>query len=122
MGGLRGAANAGFAGIAGSRDRGLWPVVCWGRRWGRRPAVSAGRGLERLVFLERGVELGCPGPGVLEVWLGAPAGEREPAATVQQPVAQPLGFGLGEFAVEDERLGPDSPVVRERHDLRTHLV
>ena len=41
---------------------------------------------------------------------------------MQQPVAQPLGFGLGELAVEDECLGPDDQVVREHHDLQPHLV
>ena len=43
---------------------------------------------------------------------GAPSGEREPASDVQQPVAQPLGLGFGQLAVEDECLGPDDQVVR----------
>ena len=54
--------------------------------------------------------------------LGATAGEREPASDVQQPVAKPLGLGLGQLPVEDERLGPDDQVVREHHDLQPHLV
>jgi hypothetical protein len=49
-------------------------------------------------------------------------GEREPGGDVKQPVAQPLGLGLGQLAVEDERLGPDDQVVRERDDLEPHLV
>jgi hypothetical protein len=56
------------------------------------------------------------------VELCAPAGEREPARDVQEPVAQPLGLCLGELPVEHERLGPDEQVVREHHDLQPHLV
>ena len=84
--------------------------------------VSAGCGWERFEPFERGLELCDPGPGVLEVELGASAGEREPAGDVQQPVADSLGFGLGQFPVEDERLGPDDQVVREHHDLQPDLV
>jgi hypothetical protein len=40
-------------------------------------------------------------------------------ATVQ---VQPLGFGLGQFAVEGQCLGPDDQVVREHHDVQPHLV
>ena len=54
--------------------------------------------------------------------LGAPSGEREPPSDMQHPVPQPLGLGLGQFPVEDERLGPDDQVVRERDDLQPHLV
>src|SRR5436309_2553849 len=90
--------------------------------WGRWRLVSAGGGHERLEFLERDEELGRPGPGVLEVELGAAAGERESTGDVQQLVAQSLGFGLGEVAVEKERLSPDDQVVRERDDLQPHLV
>jgi hypothetical protein len=56
------------------------------------------------------------------VELRAPSGEREPPGDVQQPVAQPLGLGLGQVSVEHERLGPDDQVVREHHDLQPHLV
>ena len=50
------------------------------------------------------------------------AEEREPPGDVQQPVAQPFGLGLGELAVEQQRLGPDEQVVREQHDLQPDLV
>ena len=50
------------------------------------------------------------------------AGEREPGADVQQPVAQPFRFGFGELAFEHERLGPDDQIVGEHHDLQPHLV
>ena len=59
---------------------------------------------------------------MLEAQLAAAAVEREPGGDVQQPVAQPLGLGLGELAVEQQRLGPDDQVVREQHDLQPHLV
>ena len=62
------------------------------------------------------------GQSCCEAELGAPSVEREPAGDVQQPVAQPLGLGFGELAVEQQRLGPDDQVVREQHDLKPHLV
>ena len=61
---------------------------------------SAGGGLERLELVEGRGELGDPGPVVVEVELGAASGEREPAGDMQQPVAQALGFGLGELTVQ----------------------
>ena len=87
--------------------------------WWRR---SAAGGSERFEVLEGGEQLGRPRPGVLEVKLAATAGEREPPGDMQQPVADPFGLGLGELAVESERLGPDDQVVREHHDLQPHLV
>ena len=69
--------------------------------------LSAAGGGERFELLEGGDELGRPRPGVVEVELRAAAGERETTGDVQQAVAQPLGFGLGQLAVEDECLGPD---------------
>ena len=41
---------------------------------------------------------------------------------MQQPVAQPLGFGRGELAGQEQSLGPDDQVVREPHDLKPDLV
>ena len=49
-------------------------------------------------------------------------GRTEPGGDVQQPVADPLGLGFGELAVEHERLGPDDQVAREHHDLGPHFV
>src|ERR1019366_9280022 len=98
-----------------------WPSGCW-VVVGTSAAVSAGRGRERLELLGRGEELGRPRPGVLKVELRTAAREREPASDVQQPVTHALGFGSGKLAVEDERLGPDEQVVRERDDLKPHLV
>src|SRR4051812_34332795 len=95
--------------------------VCPGRvvgRWGRS-AAGGGEGLE---FLERGEQLCGPWPVVLEAQLAAPAVECEPTGDVQQPVAQPFGLGLGELAVEQQRLGPDDQIVREHHDLQPQLV
>ena len=60
-----------------------WPVL-----------VSAGCGWERFEPLERGLELCDPGPGVLQVELGASSGEREPASDMQQPVAMPTSAWL----------------------------
>jgi hypothetical protein len=53
---------------------------------------------------------------------GLASGEREAGGDVQQPVAQPFGFGAGQFAVERQGLGPDEQVVGEHHDLDPHLV
>jgi hypothetical protein len=41
---------------------------------------------------------------------------------VQQPLAQPFGFGLGELAVEHQRLSPDDQIVGEQHNLQPHLA
>src|SRR5438270_3422354 len=106
----------------GSRDHGRvagWSAGWWSCRWG---LSSAARGRERLEFLKRGDELARPRPCVLQVELGAPAGEREPRADMQQPVAQALGLGFGELALERQRLRPDDQIVREQHDLQPHLV
>ena len=118
----RGAVDAGVAGVAGSSDRGLWPGGLRVRVGGRPPAVSAGRARERLELLECGEEFGRPRPCVLQVELAAARGEREPGGDVEQAVADAFGFGLGEFPVEEECLGPDDPVVRERDDLEPYLV
>jgi hypothetical protein len=88
---------------------------------GRR-CVSAAGGWQRLEFLEGCEQFADPGPCVLEVELGASAGEREAAGDVEELVAQALGLGLGELVVEHEGLGPDDQVVREHHDLQPHLV
>jgi hypothetical protein len=56
------------------------------------------------------------------VQLAAACGEREPAGDVQQLVAQPLGLGLGELAVQQQCLGSDDQVMRQEHDLKPHLV
>src|SRR4051812_32408826 len=95
--------------------------VCPGRVVGRwvRSAAGGGEGLE---LLERGEQLCGPWPVVLEAQLAAPAVECEPTGDVQQPVAQPFGLGLGELAVEQQRLGPDDQIVREQHDLQPQLV
>lgn len=82
--------------------------------WWTRRAGSGGRCCERFELFERGEEIGGPGPAVVEAQFGA--------AAVQQPVAQPFGFGVGEVAVEHQRLGPDDQVVREHDDLEPHLV
>ena len=87
-------------------------------RWRR----SAGRGLQRFELAECCGELGDPRPVVVEAELRAASGERELASDVKELVAQPLGFGLGELAVERQGLGPDDQVVREHHDLQPHLV
>ncbi len=77
---------------------------------------------ERSELLKRGEELGCPGPGALQVELGAASGERQAPGDVQQLVAQALGLGLGECAFQQQRLGPDEQVVGEHHYLEPYLV
>ena len=87
-----------------------------------RPARSAGRGGQRVEFLERGFERVGPGPAGREVQFRLAGMEREPGSDVQQLVAQPFRFGFREFVVEQECLGPDDQVMREHHDLQPHLV
>jgi hypothetical protein len=41
---------------------------------------------------------------------------------VQQPVAQLLGFGLGQLAVEQQMLGPGDQVDRDQRQLKPGLV
>src|SRR4051812_19636889 len=84
-----------------------------------RDNLGGGEGFE---LLERGEQLCRPWPVVLEAQLAAAAVECEPTGDVQQPVAQPFGLGLGELAVEQQRLGPDDQIVREQHDLQPQLV
>src|SRR5271170_2474590 len=67
---------------------------------GPRPAVLAGGTRERLELCERGGELAGPGPCALQAQVCATAVERESCGCVQQPVAQSLGLGCGELAVE----------------------
>lgn len=59
--------------------------MVWVGRW-RQSAAGGGEGFE---LLEGGDELGRPRPAVLEVQLGAAAGEREAAGDVRQSVAMP---------------------------------
>ena len=46
----------------------------------------------------------------------------KPASDVRQLVGQPLGLGLGQLTVEQQRLGPDEQIVGEDDDLQPHLV
>src|SRR3954454_5174824 len=107
---------AAAGGVCGSGDRGRgrerWLIVC----------LSAGRsasgGWERVELLEGGEQFRGPWPVVLEAQMSAAAVERESRGDVQQSVAEPFGLGLGEFAVEQQHLGPDEQVVREHDDLQ----
>jgi hypothetical protein len=99
-----------------ARGAGRWIVVGWPAR------RSAGGGWERVEPRERGGQVRHPWPIALKVQLGAACGECEPARDVQQAVAQTLGLGRGELAVEQQRLGPGDQVVGEQHDLEPHLV
>ncbi len=46
----------------------------------------------------------------------------DPPGDVQQPVAQPLGFGRGELAVEAEQLHPAEQVLGDERQLKPGLV
>ncbi len=83
---------------------------------------SAGGGGERFELVEGGEQLLGPRPVVLQTQLRVTAVKCESVGDVQQPEAQPLGLGVGELAVEQQRLGPDEQVVREHDDLQPHLV
>ena len=89
-----------FAG-SGDRGRGLGrcSVVRVGRRW-----LSAGGGLERFELGERGGELGDPRPVVVEVELGAPSGEGEPAGDVQKQKQLLLDEARRRFAGDPKTL------------------
>ena len=82
--------RAGFAGRV-ARGRGVSSRGGLARSGWRR---------ERAEAREGGGEVGGPGPAGLQAQAGAAGVEREPRGDVQQSVAQPLGFGAGEFAGE----------------------
>jgi hypothetical protein len=66
-----------------------------------------------LEALERGGEFPGPGPGRLDAERGGAGVECEAGSDVEQSVPQPLGFGFGEVAGQEEALGPDDQVVRD---------
>ena len=72
--------------------------------------------------MKRGGEVGGPGPGGLQAQCGGAGVEGQAGGDVQQPVAQTFGLGLGQFAGEQQALGPGDQVVREAHDLKPDAV
>jgi hypothetical protein len=120
---LRG--GAGWAGrlVCGQRDHGGGARGLFGGG-GCAPAVGSARGgWERFERLERGDEL--VGPGARWLVGAALLGGRGRRAGRRRggPVADAFGFGVREFAVECERLGPDDQsCASEHHDLEPHLV
>ena len=85
------------------------------RRGGRVPPGSAGRvgvgysagwSWERGETGERGDELGGPGPVRGDPQAGTAAAVGDTGDDVQESVAQFLGFGDGQVAVQQQGLGP----------------
>jgi hypothetical protein len=66
-----------------------------------------------LEALERGGEFAGPGPRALDAQGGGAGVERETGGDVEESVAQAFGFGFGEFAGQQEALGPGDQVVRD---------
>ena len=78
---------------------------------GGRAVRSADGGGQRFELLERGDQLAGHSQARCRWELGAAGAERQATGDVQQLVAQPLRFGVGQHAVEQQRLGPDDQVV-----------
>ena len=95
-------------------------VFCRRRGWPAGP-VSGWRG-KCVQTLERGGELIAPGPRRREMQCRGARVKGEASGDVQHSVAQSLGFGLGELAGQEQSLGPDDEVVRERDELEPDLV
>ena len=75
---------------------GCWGESLWLGRW-------PGGGAEAL---ERGGEVGCPGPVGVESEIPAAGGADQESRDVQDLVAEGGWFGAGEGAGEAQRLGP----------------
>src|SRR5581483_11716564 len=58
----------------------------------------------------------CPGPSVGEAERGASSAAGDDGGGVGEAVAEPFGFGSGEFAVEAEELGPGHEVLGGEDD------
>ena len=57
-----------------------------------------------------------PGPGGVEAQKAAPAGAGQAPGDVKEAVAQPLGLGLCELAVQAQALRPCEEVLGDEHD------
>ena len=88
---------------------------------GGRPGGSDWRG-KRCQARERVGELLGPWPCDGESEGGRSRMEGESSGDVQKPVAQAFGFGGGEFAAEQQSLGPGDQVVRDTDDRQPHVV
>ena len=67
---------------------------------------------------ERAGQLGRPGPGALQAQDHAAGVADDAGGDVQQPVAQRLGLGHGERAVQQQRLGPAGEVLGGQDQLQ----
>ena len=72
--------------------------------------------------VERGDEVGGPGPGGGEPAGGSSAGAGDAGGGVEQAVAEPFRFGVGEVAVEGEQPGPGEQVVGAEDELQPGVV
>src|SRR5438552_14048760 len=80
-------------------------AVAGGPRWRSGPEA------DELDPFEGGDELGDPGPAGGKAKPGASATAADLAGGVEQAVAEPFGFGPGEFTVEAAELGPHQQVL-----------
>src|SRR4051794_34169992 len=115
-----GVAAGWFEAAAGRREA---MVLLAGRRVVAAPERrrSAERG-DRAQARERVGECLGPGPVGLESQAGAATVVDDPSGDVQQPVAQSLGLGLGELAVEAGQLRPGQQVLGDERELQPGLV
>ena len=72
--------------------------------------------------VERVGELIGPGPPVVDFDLGSALPAGEAGGDVQQPVAQRLGFGLGQLTAQQDGLGPSDQVGGGEGQLQPGLV
>jgi hypothetical protein len=60
---------------------------------------------------ERAGQFGSPWPGALQAQDRAVGMAHHPCSDVEQPVAQRLGFGHGQLAVQQQRLRPAGQIL-----------
>ena len=96
--------------------------------WGSVVVVGVGRGEcqagagSALRHFNTAVSCSAPGPGAGQVQRRGGSVKGEAGGDVVPPVAQLLGFGLGERASQEEPLAPADEGVLERDDLQPDLV
>jgi len=85
-------------------------------------APRLGRRRQGLDPAECGVQVVGPGPVGRDVDPAVALAAGDPAGGVEQPVAQGLGFGLGQVAVQGQVAQPGEQVDGEGDDLAPGLV
>lgn len=89
---------------------------------GRRRGLWAGTGRQHAQPREGRDQGFGPGPGARQAQAGAPGRAHHPAGDVQEALAQPLGLGEGQLALEAEKTGPGEQLLGDQRELQPHLV